>query len=50
MLLNPQAPIEITQATYSELHELLHGLAHDLPYNQKVKAALEKLEAAKIVS
>ena len=45
-----ETPIEMTQATYRELYELLHGLAADLPYNQKVKAALQRLEAAKIVN
>ena len=45
-----ETPIEITQATYRELYELLHELAAELPYNQKVKAALQRLEAVKIVS
>ena len=44
-----ETPIEITQATYTELYELLHRLAADLPYNQKVKAALQRLETVKIV-
>ena len=45
-----ETPIEITQATYRELYELLHELAAELPYNQKVKAALQRLEVVKIVS
>ena len=45
-----ETPIEISQETYRELHTLLHGLAADLPYNQKVRAALQRLEAAKIAN
>jgi hypothetical protein len=45
-----ETPIEISQETYRELHELLHGLAADLPYNLKVKAALQRLETVKIIS
>ena len=44
-----ETPIEMTQAAYRELHELLHGLAADLPFNKRVKLALQRLEAAKIV-
>lgn len=49
-MFTPMNQIEISQATYRELYELLHGLAADLPYNQKVKAALQRLETVKIVS
>ena len=45
-----ETPIEISQDTYRALYELLHGLSHDLPYNLKVKAALQRLETVKIVS
>ena len=45
-----EVPIEISQETYRELYELLHGLAADLPFNQKVKAALQRLETVKIIS
>jgi len=44
-----EAPIEMSQATYRELHDLLHGLATDLPFNQRVKSALQRLESAKIL-
>ena len=44
-----ESPIEISQDTYRALYELLHGLAHDLPFNQRVKAALQRLETVKIV-
>ena len=44
-----ETPIEMSQDSYRELHNLLHGLAADLPYNQRVKAALQRLEAVKII-
>jgi len=33
----------------AQLHKLLHGLSQDLPFNKRVKLALQRLEAAKIV-
>ena len=45
-----ETPIELSQKTYRELYDLLHGLAADLPFNQKVKSALQRLETVKIVS
>ena len=33
-----ETPIEMSQETYRELHDLLHGLAADLLFNQRIKA------------
>ena len=43
-----EIPIEMSQLTYRELYELLNGLAADLPFNQRIKFALQRLEAVKI--
>ncbi len=49
VLWEPVEPkIEMTRETYDFLCDLLHGLAADLPYNQRVRQALEKLEAVRI--
>jgi hypothetical protein len=45
-----EKPIEMTHETYRELYQLLHGLAADLPFNQKVKADLQRLETVNIVN
>ena len=45
-----EKPIEVNQTTYRDLHKLLHELAEDLPFNQRIKVALQRLKYVKIVN